>query len=194
MHPKYSKGFTLVELMVVIAVAAILAVMAAPSYRDMIDRYRLRSATEDVVSLISNARAGAVKLDREVRVTFGGSGKNWCAGAVSADAPADGKRAGVASACDCTDNSPVCSVDGEDLILTPGKHKDVAIIGTATELAFDGQLGLATGSGGALGTSSVTLTSPSTKYDLRVDVSPLGQATVCVPSSSDAAAVGFKSC
>lgn len=194
MRSTIAKGFTLVELMVVVAIVAILAVMAAPSYRDMIDRYRLRSATEEVVSVISNARAGAVKLDRQVKVTFGGSGKTWCVGAAAAALPAGGARAGDATACDCTDNSPVCSVDGEPLILAPGKHKNVALLGSPTELAFDGQLGLATGSGGALGTSSVSLTSPSTKYDLRVDVSPLGQATICVPSTSDAGVVGFQSC
>ena len=187
-------GFTLIELMVAIAVLAILATLAAPSFYDFFDRYRLRSAAEAVVSVISNARAGAVKLDREVKVTFGGSGKNWCVGAVSAAAPTGGNRAGVAAACDCTNNSPACEVDGEPLILSQGAYKDVAMSGSPSELKFDGQLGLATGSGSALGTSSATFTSPSGKYDLQVDVSPLGQATVCVPSSSGAPVVGFKSC
>ncbi|TWI10697.1 GspH/FimT family pseudopilin [Aerolutibacter ruishenii] len=187
------EGVTLIELMVAIAVLAILLAMAAPSFSDFYDRYRLRGAVDDVISLISNARTGAVKLNRQVRVTFDGSGADWCAGAVSAEAPAAGKRAGVLTPCDCIDSSPVCEVEGESQLLPRGKHR-VAMIGAPADLTFDGQLGLATGSGGALGTSSVTFTSPTGRYDLRVDVSPLGQATVCVPSSSDAAVIGYGNC
>jgi prepilin-type N-terminal cleavage/methylation domain-containing protein len=185
-------GFTLVELMVTVAVLAILLVAAGPSFGDFFDRYRLRGGVDDVVSTIAQARAGAVKLDREVRVTFQGSGTDWCVGAVSASLPTDGSRAGAVTACDCSDNSPACSVDGEKLVVEKGAHGDVALSGAATELVFDGRLGLATGSGGALSTSQFILTSPSKKYALRVDVSPLGEATVCVDSDNTIA--GYSKC
>lgn len=185
-------GFTLVELMVTLAVVAILLVAAAPSFGDFFDRYRLRGAVDDVVSTVAHSRAGAVKLDREVRLTFQGSGTAWCAGAVAASLPTDGSRAGAATSCDCSDGSPACSVDGETLVVEEGAHGDVALSGSASELVFDGQLGLATGSGGALSTSQFTLTSPSGKYALRVDVSPLGEATVCVASTSPVA--GYSKC
>ena len=62
MYAKHAKGVTLIELMVVIAVVAILAAAAMPAYRTLLDRYRIGKAAEDVISVISNARAGSVKI------------------------------------------------------------------------------------------------------------------------------------
>ena len=80
MRASHSKGFTLVELMVVVAIVAILAAMAAPSYRDMIDRYRLRSAADDVLSMLANARAQSVKIGLDAAVSST-TGASWCVGA-----------------------------------------------------------------------------------------------------------------
>lgn len=192
MRLQHSSGFTLVELMVVVAIVAILAVMAAPSYRDMIDRYRLRAATDDLVSVISNARANAVKLDRDVNVSFGGTGAGWCMGANAAAAPTAGDPAGAASACDCTASTPACIVDGETLLVPPGKHVDVDISGaTPAAVIFDGNLGLLkTGSPPTiLASRTIDLTSPSGRYTARVVIRPVGQAIVCVPSGPAMAGV-----
>ena len=189
MRPQHSSGFTLVELMVVVAIVAILAVMAAPSYRDMIDRYRLRAATDDLVSVMSNARANAVKLDRDVNVSFGNTATGWCMGANAAVAPSAGDPAGTASACDCTAATPTCVVDGETLLVPAGKHADVDISGTTTALIFDGNLGLLN----PVGSQTMDLTSPSGRYTARVIVRPLGQATICVPSGSPSMA-GVPAC
>jgi Tfp pilus assembly protein FimT len=166
--------------MVVVAIVAILAVMAAPSYRDMIDRFRLRAATDDLVSMMSSARANAVKLDRDVNVSFGTTASGWCMGANAALAPTGGNAAGTAAECDCTDSSPACIVDGETLLVPPGKHANVGISGTTTAMIFDGNLGLVR----PVAEQTMNLSSPSGKYTARVIVRPLGQATVCVPSGS----------
>ena len=75
MRAVHSKGFTLVELMVVIAVAAILAVVAAPSYTALLDRYRVNKAAEDVVSVFRIFADRALELLRDnpngVRFIFG---------------------------------------------------------------------------------------------------------------------------
>lgn len=189
MHAKNSSGFTLIELMVVVAIVAILAVIAAPSYRDMIDRSRLRAATDDLVSVMSNARANAVKLDRDVNVSFGSTAAGWCMGANAAPAPTGGNPASGATACDCTDSSPACTVDGETLLVPPGKHANVGISGTTTALVFDGNLGLVR----PVAQQTLNLSSPSGTYTARVIVRPLGQATVCVPSGSPSMA-GVPSC
>lgn len=192
MHAKHSSGFTLIELMVVVAIVAILAVIAAPSYRDMIDRSRLRAATDELVSVMSNARANAVKLDRDVNVSFGSTAAGWCMGANAALAPTGGNPASAATACDCTDSSPTCTVDGETLLVPPGKHANVGISGTTTPLVFDGNLGLVV-TGGAVAEQTLNLTSPSGVYTARVTIRPLGQATVCVPGGSPAMA-GVPAC
>jgi len=46
-----SKGFTLIELMISLAIAAILAMIAIPSYKTFIDRSKMRTAQADLVSL-----------------------------------------------------------------------------------------------------------------------------------------------
>lgn len=192
MQPRrYSTGFTLIELMVVVAIVAILAVMAAPSYRDMIDRFRVRGAADDVLSVLANARAGAVKsgLDTVVSATTGAS---WCVGATSAAVPSGGNAAGAPTACTCSDAAS-CVVAGEQLVVPVGKHAGVTM-GTGAGFVFDGKLGTVLTGGAIAGAATpIVLTSPSGTYDVRVGVTPLGQATLCTPSGKPAMA-GIPSC
>ncbi|MGF2076066.1 pilus assembly FimT family protein, partial [Enterococcus casseliflavus] len=62
-------GFTLVELMVTLGVVAVLIAVASPSFADYFERYRLRSAVDDTLSVFGQARQGAVEADRNVQVT-----------------------------------------------------------------------------------------------------------------------------
>lgn len=181
MRIKRARGFTLVELMVVVAVVAILAAMAAPSYRDMVDRYRVRGAADDVLSVLSNARAGAVKagLDTAVTVT---TGSNWCVGAASAAVPEDGAQAAGPTACNCAGAPAACVVGGEQLVVPVGKHGAVSMASGAG-FTYDGKLGtVVTGGLIAAAATPVVLTSPAGTYDVQVGVTPLGQATLCTPS------------
>ena len=174
MRAVHSKGFTLVELMVVIAVAAILAVVAAPSYTALLDRYRVNKAAEDVVSVISNARANSVKLHRQVNVSFT-TGASWCVGANDAAPPSGGEKAGTASACNCATPSG-CSVEGEELVVPVGKHAGVNLTSASGAVVFDGLVGATT----SLGTQSLSLQSPKGMFTVAITVTPLGQATSTV--------------
>ena len=73
------KGFTLIELMVTIAVMAIIAMMAAPSFIDIMRKNQLNSDTRDFIRLLVETRSEAIFKQQSRKITFNGSGgfKNW---------------------------------------------------------------------------------------------------------------------
>jgi len=61
-------GFTLVELMVTIAVLAIIAGIATPTFIEMIRNSRARSAATELAAMINYARSEAIKRSNNVAI------------------------------------------------------------------------------------------------------------------------------
>ena len=200
MLSKRQSGFTMIELMVTLLVLVILAAIAAPSFNELIEKSRLRGATDDLVNVLNTARANAVKLQRDVNVSV--SGTAWCAGAISAPNPGNvGDPIPSATPCDCNASPATCQVGGQPALVSSTNYSGVTISNVSAGINYvDSTSGVIFNSKlGALSLSALpanpllTVTSKSGRYSTQISVAPLGQVTVCVPPAKSFVA-GYPSC
>jgi len=184
-------GFTLVELMVTLAVATVLVVIAVPSFVDFLDKVRLKGVAHNVVDLINDARTESVKQGRAINVRFVGTSAAWCVGANAAAEPTNlGDTVPDATPCDCT-SSNACIVGGAEKIFPTTLDNGVTVSETLPlSFKFDSRLGTVD----SFGTTTVTLSSPRKRFDLQLTVTPLGQVSLCVPNTSKLPVSEYSSC
>lgn len=78
MHPahasaKRARGFTLVELMITLTVAAILMMIAAPSFKGLLSRSNLGAAHNELLGAMNYARNEAISRGRDIVLSATGS-------------------------------------------------------------------------------------------------------------------------
>jgi len=78
--PVRSRAFTLVELMITLAVFAVLLAIMVPSYSDMTLGSKLRSQSNDLVAGAVLARSEAIKRNSAVRMCVSADGASCIAG------------------------------------------------------------------------------------------------------------------
>lgn len=169
-------GFTIIELMVTLAVLAILISMALPAMNNLLEKRRLVGAAEEIYNQLQFARSEAIKQSTDMRASFDAA--TWCVGVN--DAGAD---------CDCTVTDPTaadaCSIDmdGTDVLLRVNgadfPQVTMAQNFTADSVTFNHVRGVVDG-----GTGTVTLTSAS-GWELRVVTNLLGRVRLCSPSGTN---------
>ena len=67
---KESKGFTLLEVIIVVAVIGIMAAIAVPSISRWLPNYRLKGAARNLYSNMQKAKGAAVKTNTTVTTNF----------------------------------------------------------------------------------------------------------------------------
>ncbi|WP_159051734.1 GspH/FimT family pseudopilin [Thauera aromatica] len=175
-------AFSLVELMVAIAVLGIIAAIAAPSMIDMIAKRRVVGALEETFSLLHLARSEAIKQSRQIRVTIsGGAAAGWLVGLSQGTAPCTG-----ADDCQIMEGGTAVT-----RMSAPANYPGVALGAgeESTSFVFDSR-GLASG----LGVSGATLDFTSEGgWTARIVINPIGRIRPCSPSASNSAG-GYKPC
>lgn len=66
-------GFTLIELMVILAVAIIIATIALPNFSQLRDQQEIVASTNDVIGALQSARREAINRRLGMTVVLGGS-------------------------------------------------------------------------------------------------------------------------
>lgn len=173
-------GFTLIEMMVVLAVAVVLLLLAVPSFRAFQQRSALRGGAEQALSFWNQARFEAAKRNKMVKVVVVGSGENFCLGAAETTTVNDDTTCDCLTAGACNVASfPADQDEWRDVTLsgtpTLGTTNPVAVIEPKrTSLATPSQAG------------TITFAGPpgSNSYKLNLRVDELGRAMVCESTSA----------
>jgi len=76
--PRLPHGLSLLELMITVAITAILLTLAVPSYQSFVERNRADTATYLLTSLFASARATAVTYRRITSVCPTDGTSPWC--------------------------------------------------------------------------------------------------------------------
>jgi prepilin-type N-terminal cleavage/methylation domain-containing protein len=160
------RGFTLVEMMVTIAVVAILAMIAAPSFNNLFDKYRVKRAAEMVSAFLVNTKTEAIKRNKTVSAVITGSGSTWCVGMTETNT------------CNCS-TVGACQIDGVDRVISSTSFKGVGLDGPTTGHAFKFKPQRGTVSGN----ETVELESAD-GLKINVVIGTFGRIRLCSPSGS----------
>lgn len=110
-----SKGFSLIELLVVVVIVGILAAVALPSFIQWRRGLDYKEAARDIASILRDARARAIASNREYRVEFNIGGRQYrlLEGTSASNTPA------AYWATICPTNYPNCSTLIKDWVALP---------------------------------------------------------------------------
>ena len=176
-------GFTLIELMISLAVSLIFLLMATPSFSGLRQRSALRGAADQTLAFWNEARFEAVKRNRLVKVGIAtGANGAFCLGAATTDDETDGVP------CDCTSANP--ATNACDVLRWPEDQSAwkgvrlaaVSIAGsTASNLhpvVIEPKRTMLAAAG-MRGTIGLAAAPGASAYRLNLNIDPLGHGLLC---------------
>ena len=186
-----TRGFTLIELVVTLAVAFIFFMMAFPSFASLKQRSAIRGAGDQVLAFWNEARFEAVKRNQLVKVGFMRVGvSGFCIGAATTTDEAD------SSACDCSAAAPASNAcDVGRYPSSQSEWQNVSLVGAT----LGGSTGLSNlravviepkrttlTEAGDVGAISLAGPPGQLAYKLNLRVDTLGRGLLCESTSSTA--------
>jgi prepilin-type N-terminal cleavage/methylation domain-containing protein len=163
------KGFTLIELMIVVLIAGILVAVGLPSFSDAITKNRVKRATEEIYGLVLQAKSESLVRDRNIHVNINTGSTPWCAGYA------------LTASCDCTDATAcVVPIAGTSVtqIVNGADYDNVTISetfsGTGTSFTLPRNRASAAGAIQVI----------SGDWQLNINVNSMGYITICNPNTN----------
>jgi type IV fimbrial biogenesis protein FimT len=163
-----TKGFSLIELIIASAIMVVLAALALPSYNQMIQNNRIKSAADSIYNGMQVARAAAVSRNESVQFELRGTNSAWT---TCVKPPA--------GSCPNPDNATTV----QSRSVGDGSSTDISVVSSAPgPYIFNGL--------GQLAPAPITFDidntaiSPSDSRNLRVIVSAGGSVKTCDPNLS----------
>jgi prepilin-type N-terminal cleavage/methylation domain-containing protein len=185
-RPSGEKGFTIIELMIVVVITAILLAVAVPNFNDFVAKGRVKNTSEAIQAFLMDAKSQSIIRDQDIYVSIGG-GANWCLGWIP---DPDG-----ATTCDCADDPASCVafVSGTQvtnvLNNANGEFPNVAIATNTNALHFDSRRG--TIPAGDVGTVQIS----NGGWQLNNVISVMGRVKTCAPAAgANHGVTGYESC
>lgn len=83
------RGFTLVELAVTVSIVAVLSVLAAPGFRELIASQRVQAAAMDIYTGLIRTRSEALKENADVTLSSTSGDTSWSGGWKVSDGTTD---------------------------------------------------------------------------------------------------------
>ncbi|MCC6596766.1 MAG: GspH/FimT family pseudopilin, partial [Rhodanobacteraceae bacterium] len=155
-RPVRTRGFTMIELMITVALVAVLAAIAFPSFREFSARMAVTENTNNLIGALNTARTEAVKRGRPAAVIANGG--DWSQGwqVVVSKETATGVEAtptspgATSAACTAYLDNAVVPASTVPLCL---RHQDALddgyrILGSGTQVVFTAMGGLQGGGAG----------------------------------------------
>lgn len=183
---RHTSGFTLIELVIVMVIVAIGVALAAPSFRAVVEKRQLTSATEQIASFMSFIQGEAIKRNQDVIVNMKRTDHDtWCIGATLGT-----------TACDCYEDDDTqpdfCDIgdvpyrlEQADVVSNPDYDlmHEMSLNGTSTSNAsfsYDPIRGTLLDLDTVNFQMHTNEGSGSTRdYQLEVDILPTGRVSVC---------------
>ena len=160
-------GFSLIQLLIIVAITAIIASQSLQSFSTMLKAIELKGAVQLVYFQIQAARHQAVAKQQDIQLDIV-DGQYWCIGITDQ------------ATCDC--QSPQsCTIDGVEKVTSYDEFRYTQMAASTfahnNQSRFSPPRGLAQGYAG-----SVTLT--NTEQDFKVIVSNTGRVRICALSQA----------
>lgn len=160
------RGFTMIEMMVAVAILAVTVSAAVPGFTQFVANTQIRSATESVRNGIQLARAEAVKRNAQVRFTLQ-TDTSWVIGCTTP----------VVDVCPAVIQSKTANESAaKSIALTMVGSKEITFTNLGTVTPAAGQLSV-------INVDHKTLSAADTR-DLRVMVGAGGSVRMCDPNIS----------